>query len=44
VEGDELVAEANRVSDGKTTGLYRVIVRKGDKEVADFTGLAFKKA
>ncbi len=43
VEGDVLTAEATRVSDGKTTGLYRIIVRKDDKAVADFTGLAFKK-
>ncbi len=43
VEGDLLTAEATRVSDGKTTGLYRVTVRKEDKPVADFTGLAFKK-
>ncbi len=41
--GDELVAEATRVSDGKTTGLYNVAVRNGDKLVASFTGLAFKK-
>ncbi len=44
VEGDFLTAEATRVSDGKTTGLYRVTVRKEDKAIADFTGLAFKKA
>ncbi len=43
VEGDLLVAEALRVSEGKTTGLYRVTVRKEDKIIADFTGLAFKK-
>jgi acyl-CoA thioesterase len=42
-EGDVLVAEAERVSDGKTTGLYNVTVRKEDKIVAFFTGLAFKK-
>jgi acyl-CoA thioesterase len=43
VEGDVLTAEATRVSDGKTMGLYRVAVRKEDKAIADFTGLAFKK-
>ena len=43
VEGDELIAEATRVSDGKTTGLYQVTVKSGDKLVASFTGLAFKK-
>ncbi len=43
VEGDVLVAEAERVSDGKTTGLYQVTVKNGEKMVAFFTGLAFKK-
>jgi acyl-CoA thioesterase len=43
VEGDVLTAEATRVSDGKTTGLYNVTVKNGDKMVAYFTGLAFKK-
>lgn len=44
VEGDCLTAEATRVSDGKTMGLYQVTVRKEDKAIAYFTGLAFKKA
>jgi acyl-CoA thioesterase len=43
VEGDTLVAEANRVSDGKTMGLYQVSVKNGEKLVASFSGLAFKK-
>ena len=43
VEGDILTAEATRVSDGKTTGLYQVTVKSGEKMVAFFTGLAFKK-
>jgi len=43
VEGDTLTAESVRVSDGKTTGLYQVTVRKEDKTIALFTGLAFKK-
>ena len=43
IEGDVLTAEAERVSDGKTTGLYQVTVRCGEKIVAYFTGLAFKK-
>jgi acyl-CoA thioesterase len=43
VEGDVLTAEATRISDGKTTGLYQVIVKSGEKIVAYFTGLAFKK-
>jgi acyl-CoA thioesterase len=41
--GDLLTAEATRVSDGKTTGLYQVVVKKEEKTVAFFTGLAFKK-
>jgi acyl-CoA thioesterase len=44
VEGDVLTAEATRVSDGKTTGLYQVTVKSGEKMVAYFTGLAFKKS
>ncbi len=44
VEGDVLVAEANRVSDGKTTGLYNVSVKCGEKLVAFFSGVAFKKS
>ncbi len=43
VEGDVLTAEANRISDGKTTGLYHVAVRREDKLVAFFSGVAFKK-
>jgi acyl-CoA thioesterase len=43
VEGDILTAEATRVSEGKTTGLYHVMVRKEEKTVAVFSGLAFKK-
>jgi acyl-CoA thioesterase len=43
VEGDNLMAEATRVSDGKTMGLYQVTVRKDEKTIALFTGLAFKK-
>jgi acyl-CoA thioesterase len=43
VEGDVLIAESTRLSDGKTTGLYQVVVRKDEKTVAYFTGLAFKK-
>ncbi|HKM60165.1 MAG TPA: hotdog fold thioesterase [Candidatus Bathyarchaeia archaeon] len=42
-EGDVLTAVADRVSDGKTTGLYQVTVTCGNKIVAFFTGLAFKK-
>ncbi len=43
VEGDTLMAEATRVSDGKTMGLYQVTVRNQEKTVAIFSGLAFKK-
>jgi acyl-CoA thioesterase len=43
VEDDVLTAEATRINDGKTTGLYSVMVRKGEKLVAVFSGLAFKK-
>jgi acyl-CoA thioesterase len=43
VEGDVLVAEATRVSDGKTMGLYQVTVRNQQKTIALFSGLAFKK-
>jgi len=43
VEGDVLTAEAVRVSDGKTMGLYQVTVKNQEKTVAFFSGLAFKK-
>jgi len=43
IEGDMLIAEATRVSDGKTMGLYNVTVKNKDKTVAFFSGLAFKK-
>jgi acyl-CoA thioesterase len=43
VEGDLLIAEATRISDGKTMGLYNVTVKNKDKTVAFFSGLAFKK-
>ena len=43
VEGEILTAEALRVSDGKTTGLYNVTVKCGEKTVAFFSGVAYKK-
>jgi acyl-CoA thioesterase len=43
VEGDTLTAEATRVSDGKTMGLYNVSVCNQNKQIAVFSGLAFKK-
>jgi len=43
VEGDVLTAEAVRVSEGKTFGLYSVTVRKNGKTVAVFSGLAYKQ-
>jgi acyl-CoA thioesterase len=41
--GDVLTAEANRISDGRTTGLYHVEVKNGEKLVAFFSGVAYKK-
>ncbi|KON32208.1 hypothetical protein AC478_00895 [miscellaneous Crenarchaeota group-1 archaeon SG8-32-3] len=41
-EGDTLTAEAVRVSDGKTLGLYHVTISKPNKKIAFFSGLAFK--
>ena len=43
VEGDLLTAEAVRVSEGKTFGLYSITIRKEEKTVAVFTGLAYKQ-
>ena len=42
VEGDVLIAEANTVSDGKTLALCSVVIKKEDKDVALFSGLAYK--
>jgi acyl-CoA thioesterase len=41
-EGDTLTAEAVRVSEGKTLGLYHVTICNQDKKIAFFSGLAFK--
>jgi acyl-CoA thioesterase len=41
-EGDTLTAEAIRISDGKTLGLYNVTISKSNKKIAVFSGLAFK--
>jgi len=41
-EGDTLIAEASRVSDGKTFSLFSITVTKEDKIVALFSGLAYK--
>lgn len=41
-EGDILTAEAKTVSDGNTLVLCRVTVKKEEKEVALFSGLAYK--
>ena len=43
VEGDILTAEATRISDGKTFGVYTITVRKEEKTVAVFNGLAYKQ-
>ncbi len=42
-EGDTLIAEAVKVSEGRTFGLYNITVRKEDKIVAVFSGLAYKQ-
>ena len=41
-EGDVLTAEATTVSDSKTLALCSVVIKKGDKDVAMFSGLASK--
>ena len=41
-EGDVLTAEAITVSEGKTFALCNITVRKEDKTVALFSGLAYK--
>jgi acyl-CoA thioesterase len=41
-EGDVLTAEATTISEGRTFALCKVTVRKRDKEVALFSGLAYK--
>jgi acyl-CoA thioesterase len=41
-EGDTLIAEAVKVSEGKTLGLYHVTICKQNKKIAFFSGLAFK--
>ncbi len=43
VEGDVLTAEAMVIHEGKTFGLYNITIRKEDKTVAVFTGLAYKQ-
>ncbi len=43
VEGDELTAEATRISNGKTFSVYSITVHKGEKLVAIFNGLAYKQ-
>ena len=41
-EGDVLTAEARTVSDKKTLALCSVVVKKGEMDVAMFSGLAYK--
>ena len=41
-EGDLLTAEAKTISEGKTSALCSITVKKENKEVALFTGLAYK--
>ncbi len=40
-EGDILIAEASRVSEGKTFSLFKITVTKEEKLVALFSGLAY---
>jgi acyl-CoA thioesterase len=42
-KGDLLTVEANRISEGKSFGLYNIFVRKEEKIVAVFSGLAYKQ-
>jgi acyl-CoA thioesterase len=41
-EGDTLLAEASKISEGKTFALYNVTVSNENKLVATFSGLAYK--
>jgi acyl-CoA thioesterase len=41
-EGDVLVAEATTVSDGRSLALCSVVIKKENKDVAMFSGLAYK--
>ena len=42
-EGDILVAEAVRISESKTLGLYTITVKKEEKIVSVFQGLAYRQ-
>lgn len=42
MEGDVVTAEATTVSDGKSLALCSVVIRKEEKDVALFSGLAYK--
>jgi acyl-CoA thioesterase len=42
-EGDVLIAEAVKISDSKTLGMYTITVRKEEKIVSIFQGLAYKQ-
>jgi acyl-CoA thioesterase len=41
-DGDDLVAEATRVAEGKTFSVFNIAVSKENKLIALFTGLAYK--
>ncbi len=41
-EGDVLIAEATKTSEGKTFGLYNITISKENRLVALFSGLAYK--
>ncbi|NLE05848.1 MAG: hotdog fold thioesterase [Crenarchaeota archaeon] len=42
-EGDILIAEATRISGGKTFGLYNISICKEDKLIATFSGMVYRK-
>jgi acyl-CoA thioesterase len=44
MEGDLLTAEAIKISDSKTLGMYTITVRKQEKIVSVFQGLAYKQS
>ena len=43
MEGDLLTAEAVKISESKTLGMYTITVRKEEKIVSVFQGLAYKQ-
>jgi acyl-CoA thioesterase len=43
MEGDTLTAEAVKISESKTFGMYTITIRKEEKTVSVFQGLAYKQ-